>query len=250
MNYYTEDDMLYYFIGDVHGCSKEFESLILKCIDDAESRNRKYNLFQLGDVIDRGPDLLEPFYLMKKYGINFVPGNHEHNFLLEHLINKPCRSLARSITHKTMQRCSVDEQELILDYCRQSPYFGVIRNIHHEQELIFSHSIYSRLEELITSSCLNDHMYNIFDFCGRSTNIDTEQLKEKRNTIHYVHGHMAWNYKQPEIYTEHKNLHIHNIDSGLVYEESDKYAGYLTALCVDNSEEGIIIDKRIKQYKN
>lgn len=66
------------YIGDVHGCADELESIV-----DAFGFVRgKDSLYQTGDIINKGPDMLRCFSLIETLGILTVRGNHE-----EHLIH-------------------------------------------------------------------------------------------------------------------------------------------------------------------
>lgn len=65
------------YIGDVHGCADELERMI-----DAFGFVRgKDSLYQTGDIINKGPDIMRSMKLVKDCGILTVRGNHE-----EHLI--------------------------------------------------------------------------------------------------------------------------------------------------------------------
>lgn len=65
------------YIGDVHGCADELERMI-----DAFGFVRgKDTLYQTGDIINKGPDIMRSMKLVKDCGILTVRGNHE-----EHLI--------------------------------------------------------------------------------------------------------------------------------------------------------------------
>ena len=62
-----------YAISDIHGCCKEFQSLLKKIHFSSSD-----TLFVLGDMIDRGPDPIGVLKLMASYP-NIYPlvGNHE-----------------------------------------------------------------------------------------------------------------------------------------------------------------------------
>lgn len=65
------------YIGDVHGCADELERIV-----DAFGFVRgKDTLYQTGDIINKGPDMLRALKFIQKNGILTVRGNHE-----EHLI--------------------------------------------------------------------------------------------------------------------------------------------------------------------
>jgi bis(5'-nucleosyl)-tetraphosphatase (symmetrical) len=65
------------YIGDVHGCADELERII-----DAFGFVRgKDTLYQTGDIINKGPDMMRALKTVLNLGILTVRGNHE-----EHLI--------------------------------------------------------------------------------------------------------------------------------------------------------------------
>lgn len=82
------------YIGDVHGCAYELESIIdaFGFVEGSDS------LYQTGDIINKGPDMLRCFSLIEKFGIKTVRGNHE-----EHLIHM-IESDESSWTEKQKQR--------------------------------------------------------------------------------------------------------------------------------------------------
>lgn len=65
------------YIGDVHGCADELE----KIVDAFGFVRGKDTLYQTGDIINKGPDMLRAIKFVQQNGILTVRGNHE-----EHLI--------------------------------------------------------------------------------------------------------------------------------------------------------------------
>lgn len=63
-------------IGDVHGCAEEFEALLLTL-----KLKRKDRVFQVGDLINRGPESHRAIKLAKKYDVRCILGNHEVRLL-------------------------------------------------------------------------------------------------------------------------------------------------------------------------
>ena len=64
-------------LGDVHGCFKEFLTLLEK----ANYKSKTHRLILLGDIINRGPFSLEMLEWVKKKGVEIVRGNHEQSFI-------------------------------------------------------------------------------------------------------------------------------------------------------------------------
>jgi len=63
-------------IGDVHGCAEELEALLL-----ALKLQRKDRVYQVGDLINRGPENHRTIELAKTYDIHCILGNHEVRLL-------------------------------------------------------------------------------------------------------------------------------------------------------------------------
>lgn len=65
------------YIGDIHGCADEFERII-----DAFGFVRGTDtLYQTGDCINKGPDMMRCIRLVEELGILTVRGNHEEHLL-------------------------------------------------------------------------------------------------------------------------------------------------------------------------
>lgn len=74
--------MLYYAIGDIHGCATSLKALLKKIKAHARKKhpNRDYKIVCLGDYIDRGPDsakVLDRVIKLEKAGHIVLPGNHD-----------------------------------------------------------------------------------------------------------------------------------------------------------------------------
>jgi len=74
--------MLYYAIGDVHGCAAQLDKLLKKVDADAGARadGRDWRIVMLGDYVDRGPDsagVMERVMALDAAGHVVLPGNHE-----------------------------------------------------------------------------------------------------------------------------------------------------------------------------
>lgn len=74
--------MLYYAVGDVHGCAAELDQLLVMIEADAARRaaGRDWRIVMLGDYVDRGPDsagVLQRMIILDAAGHIVLPGNHE-----------------------------------------------------------------------------------------------------------------------------------------------------------------------------
>lgn len=64
-------------VGDVHGCFKEFQTLLKKVDYDKKS----HRLILVGDIINRGPSSFEMMEWVREKGVEMVRGNHEQAFI-------------------------------------------------------------------------------------------------------------------------------------------------------------------------
>jgi len=71
-----------FFIGDIHGCVEELAELLEKF-----SPNASDNVYQVGDLINKGPNSPATLELVLKHNIKCVMGNHEAKLL--QILSKP-----------------------------------------------------------------------------------------------------------------------------------------------------------------
>jgi serine/threonine protein phosphatase 1 len=74
--------MLYYAIGDIHGCSASLDAVLGQIAAHADTvhAGRAYQIILLGDYVDRGPDsagVLDRAIALEAQGHIALPGNHE-----------------------------------------------------------------------------------------------------------------------------------------------------------------------------
>jgi len=65
-----------FFIGDIHGCAEELAELFEKF-----SPNASDNVYQVGDLINKGPNSVAALEFVLKHNIKCVMGNHEAKLL-------------------------------------------------------------------------------------------------------------------------------------------------------------------------
>jgi len=70
------------FIGDVHGCVEELAELFEKFSPNADDK-----IYQVGDLINKGPDSPATLKFILKHNIKCVMGNHEAKLL--QILSKP-----------------------------------------------------------------------------------------------------------------------------------------------------------------
>lgn len=97
------------FIGDVHGCAEELETLI-----EAFSPREGDRLVALGDLINRGPDSLGVLQLIRSHAIHCLLGNHEQRFLAAWQSGN--KDLLKSKDKKTYARLADSDFEEILTW--------------------------------------------------------------------------------------------------------------------------------------
>ncbi len=76
------------FIGDIHGCAREFEQLLSKL----QFRKSSDLLYLTGDAFTRGPDPAGVWTLIRDTGARMVLGNHDYRMpdrLRQHLSGTP-----------------------------------------------------------------------------------------------------------------------------------------------------------------
>lgn len=69
------------FIGDIHGCYDELQSLLLKCSWDPKSDR----LILLGDLVDRGSNSGKVVRWARENNIEVVRGNHDDRYVKLHV---------------------------------------------------------------------------------------------------------------------------------------------------------------------
>lgn len=217
-----------YVIGDVHGCAEEFELLIKKI--KKESPGAK--IVQLGDLIDRGPYLMEVFELVEKHEIITIMGNHELNFIQEVKGMRGCYSKARRKTHDQFERLSNKDQRFILDIMYGMKTFFQVDPITIESTGVryfpfLSHAPFD-VDKVLAGKM--HHMNNAWSFCAGNQASYMERPSARLISVYNFHGHQSWNYDSSfpsrRAFGNDEDLHI-NIDSGCVYGKK------LTAMCIN-----------------
>ena len=94
--------MAHYVVGDVQGCFKELEALLIKVDFD---KNKDHLIFA-GDLVNRGKDshkVLE-FCINNQKSVSAVLGNHDFYllYLIEH--HKKDKSLKKVLESKNLQQ--------------------------------------------------------------------------------------------------------------------------------------------------
>lgn len=205
----------YYAIGDVHGCADEYKKLTDMCEHDARLHGKYARIFQLGDMIDRGPAFAD--MIIQDRADFKVMGNHEYNFVLEHYGYKQLSSLARNKNHEAMAQMPKHKQQLVVDLLLERESFYVITL--GDQTFVLSHAPIKDIEKGI-GFIYRDAVGSIPNYCMRSTAVDLEQLRAHHANTTFIHGHQKWNYHDIEEQVKEQagfDVASYNIDSGCVY---------------------------------
>ena len=230
----------YYAIGDVHGCADEYNALVDKCDHDARLQSKYARIFQLGDMIDRGPAFAN--MIINDPADYKVMGNHEYNFVLEHYGYKPYSSLARNKNHEALAQLPKDKQQWIVDLLiERETFYTIILDGH---AFVLSHAPIKDIEKGI-GFIFRDAVGSVPNYCMRSTAVDLEQLRAHHTDTTFVHGHQKWNYHDLEKQVEEQrgfDVASYNIDAGCVYG-GDLVALRLRDSCVLKVKSNISVDK-------
>lgn len=198
----NDDDLPVWVIGDVHGCADEYEELLKQIMIETPY----CHIYQLGDLIDRGPFLYEVFELSNNFGVKTLIGNHEINFFQELITGRPVRSRAREISHKIFMELSVENQEFIKVMIARS----------YNRACVYSNNRWWTLSHSLPRVINDFHdVVNAPDMCMGADNVEYGMALEN-----HIHGHMHWKYEDiMEQKKKSKGSFLFNIDSGCVYGE-------------------------------
>ena len=102
------------YIGDVHGCADELAAII----DQFGFVRGSDTIYQTGDIINKGPDMMRAMRIVEELGILTVRGNHE-----EHLIRmmETPKSNWTEKQKKRFKALSLDEWVYIRDTVKNWP---------------------------------------------------------------------------------------------------------------------------------
>ncbi len=228
-----------YVISDIHGCYKEYKSLLNKIhFNDSDE------LFVLGDVVDRGPEPMKVLMdMMMRPNVYPILGNHDFMALKvlrklnveiteenaeNHLSDQDIMNYMHwmqnggKITAEQFRQLDKNQKEDILDYFHEFHLYEEVRC--HEKTYILVHggidnfSEHKKLEE-----------YDLKDIIFCRADYGKRYFKDKN--IYVVTGHtptfLIRKDKRALVYEE--NGHI-AIDCGCVF------GGKLAAYCLDTGE--------------
>lgn len=194
-------DLPVWVIGDVHGCFDQLNELIYRI---RFYHGSKCIIIQLGDLIDRGPSILEIFELINKEKIITCVGNHELNFTQEYFGYKSCRSKARLRTHDKFKELDTFQQEFIINQMLKMKNYVTI-DVGGDIWTVSHAPIKSEID--------------IFHDCGAANIYCMGKLPYNKIELDAkcVHGHMHWLYRDISEQIKDPDQGWYNIDSGCVY---------------------------------
>lgn len=226
-------------VGDVHGCIDEYMQLREEI--KRLSNGRGFRIVQLGDMIDRGPSFAD--IILEDYAHYRVMGNHEHNFIAEHLGLKECRSKARNENHEVFASLSDKKKEAVLEALRTRKSHFVYKS--GRTKFIFSHAPYSKIRggwdgvAAVSST-------NISDWAMGSIAVNLEETAKLDQYVTYIHGHQSWHYKNIEDQIDEQRNHktkVFNLDSSCVYGR-ELIALRISDFCIARVKSNVNVDEK------
>ena len=207
-------------IGDIHGCNKTFQKLLL----DEIRIQKSDKIYCIGDYIDRGDDskgVIDFILKLRKQGhhIHTLRGNHEQLMMDSTKSEKNFNHWIKSggdATLRSFKISSYDEMNPVYkDFFKRTKYFISSRkNIFVHAGLNFQHP--NPFED-------KHSMLWIRDFPVLNKIIGDRRI---------VHGHSP---KPLDIILNQESKSVINIDAGCVYKDSSGF-GNLVALNIANEE--------------
>lgn len=203
----NDEDRPVWVIGDVHGCFEQYRDLVVKIRKDYPGSI----IYQLGDLIDRGPSIYEVFAFSGHFNVKLLIGNHELNFIQEHFGYKQCRSRARQETHTRFAELSHEKQTLVIDKILSMQNCATVERF--GETWFLSHAPVTK-------------DFSVFHDCGGASAFCMGTIAYDTNPKYdnCVHGHMQWNYRDIHEQLTDKEQKWYNLDSGCCYN------GHLTAM--------------------
>ncbi|MCK4813101.1 MAG: serine/threonine protein phosphatase [Candidatus Marinimicrobia bacterium] len=214
-----------YAIGDIHGCSRTFNSLLIKEL----KINKRDKVYCLGDYIDRGPDSKGVIDIIldlrrKGYQIHTLRGNHEQMFMDSINNKQEFQKWINNGGNFTMKSFNIQSYKDLSPQYKQ--FFRNTKYYIHKNNFLFVHAGFNVDNENI----FEDKQFMLWK---RGFSLNNNELYMKR----IIHGHTPISINS--IINSAKTQVI-NIDNGCVFKKY-KYLGSLVAI---NLTENIIIKTR------
>lgn len=182
-----------FIIGDLHGKINKLAMML-------ESIPANAKIFSVGDLIDRGEDSVGAVKMLTedpRFG-GYALGNHDINFIHEHMGLMDCRSKDRKATHEVVRKISPQKRDKFLDQLKLGRAYLILRSEGHRDALL-THTGLSSFDPLRANI-----MHTVHD---RFNNKDDNPHALADRFIQ-VHGHRSWEYNG-DFYGD-----VVNVDSG------------------------------------
>lgn len=217
-------------MSDIHGYYEHFQKMLEK-INFSDNDT----LYILGDIIDRGPDVLKVVnYVMNAKNIKMILGNHEHMMITYYSTgNYSDKSLwyqnGGDVTDKEFKLLSKQEQDKILSFFSALPLEYNLEINSKKYNLVHGSYVSSKVRNSYT-----DEEYKQQIIWGRIPRWDTGP--EDRVA---VFGHTCTKkYKRDGLkYTIWKQDNLIGIDCGMAGYSFWPNVCQLGCLCLDNLKE-------------
>lgn len=241
---------MYYVIGDIHGCYKEFQSM-LKLIEFNQDND---TMFFVGDYIDRGADSYSMFRWLEKNCSNehfkFIKGNHEQEFCacvelldsiqpangLLDMCNKLHEKASYFDTYGTIRKLIQNNNINIVTLCRWAKMF---KEMPYYQSIDYCNNHYVIVHAGFQLSYSEDSSRDFFIYAREEAFIQGGQKDSiiiSGHTPTFIEGEFVFNngnvfkYFRPEI-----NCTYYDIDCGCCFRR--KYSNAkLACIRLDDME--------------
>ncbi|MCU0416627.1 MAG: serine/threonine protein phosphatase [Cytophagaceae bacterium] len=217
-------------IGDIHGCIKTLEQLLIKVSPTPDD-----TLIFLGDYIDRGPNSMGVInyiiQLQEQYIVVCLRGNHEQMMLDASRDYQLFDLWVRNGGDATLRSFGVEHIKKIpqkyVEWLEQLSYYFVTEN------------------EIYVHAGINTNIPNPFSDIEAMMWIRSFEVNPKRTHNKYViHGHTPTSMEniRKDIETVEKSSQL-SIDNGCVYHKTKKDMGHLCAFI--SSTKSLICQQNI-----
>ena len=210
-----------FIIGDIHGCSRTFKSLLFNTLKVTKSDD----IYLLGDYIDRGPSskkVINRILKMQKQGYQLFPIKGNHELLLINSADYVQNHIAwfKNGAKATLKSFGIkyayEFKKKYLDFFRSLPYYYELDNY------------------IIVHGGMNFNIENPFDDTDamvweRSSFVDLKKTNGKR----LICGHTPYPL---DLIKQSLNENKIVLDGGCVYYGTHPALGYLVALELNSME--------------
>lgn len=269
----------YDFIGDVHGRFSKLVSLLEKAGYVKDKDGDYYHpegriAFFLGDIIDKGNNVFETFFLVKKMVekgyAKIIIGNHELNFIAIHIYhnNEPLRKRTKSKLKQIensleLLKCKKEVFEFIykIPFYYEDEHVRAVHACWHEESLLSLDPFLNDKKQMIGEASYIKAFNNkkCFDAIekvlkGLEIDINPSYYKDKNGEKRTACRLNWWEEKKdletvPDNFKEPKNIkskrnYLYSDDKKVFFghytKEGKPYIQSKNALCLDFCREGYL----------